>query len=128
MTLSVGIDIHKDTLVVAGRDGTTWTVARTPAAVQTLAGRLQALQPAVIVLLAAAALGRSSVAGVAYAHVEREHVEDYRPVASGEPSARTSAHEAIAREQNDHAHRHFLRSRRAVPAERETTEAGTAPR
>lgn len=83
---------------------------------------------ALIVLLAAAALGRSSVAGVAYSHVERERVEEYRPVASGEPSARTSAREAIDREQNDHAHRHFLRSRRAAPAERESTEAGTAPR
>lgn len=50
MGTAIGIDIHKASLVVAVHDGPTWTVARTDADLVTLAIRLQALRPAVIVL------------------------------------------------------------------------------
>lgn len=50
MTMTVGIDIHKSSLVVACHDGPIWTVDRTDADLTTLAIRLQTLRPAVIVL------------------------------------------------------------------------------
>jgi transposase len=50
MATWIGIDVHKASLVVAVLDGPIWTVERTPAALTTLALRLQALQPPGIVL------------------------------------------------------------------------------
>ncbi|MBA3276620.1 MAG: transposase, partial [Chloroflexia bacterium] len=50
MGTAIGIDIHKASLVVAVEDTSTWTVARTEAALTTLAIKLQTLRPAVIVL------------------------------------------------------------------------------
>jgi hypothetical protein len=101
----------------------------------------------VIVLLAAAALGRLSVHSVGdwRAAQRRAAVTEPGPVGTGpavatapagasaaaaspadasaadeDAAAREHARRAIAREQNDHAHRHFLRSRRDRDAERET--------
>lgn len=50
MATSIGIDIQKASLLIAVHDGATWTVPRTDAALTTLALRLQALRPDVIVL------------------------------------------------------------------------------
>lgn len=47
---AIGIDVHKITLVVAQHDGPSWTGTRTEPALATLAVRLQALQPSVVVL------------------------------------------------------------------------------
>jgi len=50
MSLAVGIDVHKATLMVAVADGPTWEVANTPRARTALVTRLQALAPDTIVL------------------------------------------------------------------------------
>lgn len=50
MVDSIGIDVHKASVVVAQHGGPTWTVARTEAALTTLAMRLRTLAPAVVVL------------------------------------------------------------------------------
>jgi len=50
MGIAIGIDIHKASLTVVIEDGPSWTVVRTEAALATLALRLQALRPDVIVL------------------------------------------------------------------------------
>lgn len=50
MGTTIGIDVHKASLVIAVDDGATWTVPRTEPALTTLALRLQALRPEVIVL------------------------------------------------------------------------------
>lgn len=50
MTGSIGIDVHKDFVVVAEHAGRTWTVARTAADLTTLACTLAARRPAVVVL------------------------------------------------------------------------------
>lgn len=50
MAACIGIDVHKASVVVAQHDGPTWTVARTEAALATLAMRVQTLEPSVVVL------------------------------------------------------------------------------
>ncbi len=85
---------------------------------------------ALIVALGAMTLGRTSMPGIAFSRVEQRAASYDRPTAPGEDgpepeSARASARDAIAREQNDHTHRHFLHSRRAERPAEESESAGS---
>lgn len=50
MSLTIGLDVHKDTLVLAINGGAQWTTTRSPAPLTALVKKLGRLQPSRIVL------------------------------------------------------------------------------
>lgn len=80
--LFVGIDVAKNTLAVAGSDGTAWTTPNDPAGVEALASRLASRAPTLIVLEATGgyevpAASTLALAGVPVAVVNPRHVRDF---------------------------------------------------
>lgn len=69
MARTIGIDIHKDTLVLAVHGGRQWTTTRTPDDLATLVAELARLQPSLIVLEASGGYERTVLAALHAAHL-----------------------------------------------------------
>lgn len=119
-TPSVGIDVSKDLLAVAGHpSGVAWTSATTPGAVEALVARLQAIAPAVIVVEASGGYEGPVVAACAAAGLPVAVVNPRQVRAFAQALGQTATTDAID------AHVLALFGARVQPAPRPLPDAAT---